>query len=49
MAEIIFFSIVIILTYFEFVKSTTNSHGPGRYPQLKMFPVVRFRGPEVLA
>lgn len=49
MAEIIFFSIFIILIYFDFVNSTANSHGHGRYPQLKMFPVVHSRGPKVSA
>lgn len=45
MAEIIFSRIFI---YFDFVNSTTNSHGDSRYHELKKFLVAQSRGPEVL-
>jgi len=48
MVETIFFSIFIILIDFDFVNSTTSSHGNGRYSQFKMFPGVHFKGPKVL-
>lgn len=44
MAKITFFSIFIILIYFDFTNSTTNSHGHGSYPQLKMFPWFTLEG-----